>query len=227
MLLESMETSLQKRLRLRLDMLEINPYQAAQKAGLGESFVRDILRGKTRSPNAANLAKLAEALDTTPDWFLSPGDLAPTKAAPAITGLPVVGTIKAGNWLDRSIVDDDGDHEIIPVARDPRFPRAKQYSLKVDGDSMNERYPDGSYVTCVDYFDSGLSLKPGLIMHIERHQGPLVEVTLKSVELVDGHWMLVPKSTNKAHVPLKLEGDGGTEIFLKGVVTGNYVRTEI
>ena len=97
MLLQGMETSLQKRLRLRLDMLEMNPYQVAQKAGLGESFVRDILRGKTRSPNAANLARLAVALGTTPDWFLGAGDLAPPKSPPAIGGLPVVGTIQAGN----------------------------------------------------------------------------------------------------------------------------------
>ena len=222
-----METSLQKRLRIRLDIMEMNALQAAKKAGLGESFVRDILRGKTRSPNADNLAKLAAALDTTPDWFLGSTDRVPAKAQAAVTGLEVVGVIQAGNWLDRSILDDDGDHEIIPVARDPRFPHARQYSLLISGDSMNERYPDGSYVTCVDYFDAGVSLKPGLILHVERHSGPLVEITLKALEMVDGRFMLVPKSSNPRHVPLSLDGEAGSEIVLKGIVTGNYVRTEI
>ena len=51
----AMETSLQKRLRIRMDILGINAYDAAKRAGLGESFVRDILRGKSRNPTVEKL----------------------------------------------------------------------------------------------------------------------------------------------------------------------------
>jgi len=223
----SMETSLQKRLKFRMDFLGLNAYQTAKKAGLGDSFVRDILRGRTRSPSAENLAKLAAALDTTPDYFtLEAEPVEPPKAQPLpISGLAVVGDIQAGTWLDRSLFDDGHEQEIIPVARDPRFPRAKQYGLRVKGDSMDREFPDGSYVTCVDYYDSGLNMKDGLIVHVERHNGPLVEVTLKAIEHVDGQLMLTPRSTNPKHVPLKLEGDAGSEIIVKGVVIGSYRRT--
>lgn len=223
----SMETSLQKRLKFRMDFLGLNAYQTAKKAGLGDSFVRDILRGRTRSPSAENLAKLAAALETTPDYFtLEAEPVEPPKAQPLpISGLAVVGDIQAGTWLDRSLFDDGHEPEIIPVARDPRFPRAKQYGLRVKGDSMDREFPDGSYVTCVDYFDSGLNMKDGLIVHVERHNGPLVEVTLKAIEHVDGQLMLTPRSTNPKHVPLKLEGAAGSEIIVKGVVIGSYRRT--
>lgn len=221
-----METTLQKRLKIRMDMMEMNAYQTAKKAGLGESFVRDILRGKTRNPSHENLAKLALALETTVDWFAGSGnDAEPLNRVKAIEGLDVVGKIQAGNWLDRSIIDHDGEHEIIPVARDPRFPHAKQYAMAVEGDSMDKEYPDGSYVTCVDFIDSGLSLRDGLIVHVERHNGPLVEVTLKAIESVDGKRMLVPRSSNPRHKPIEINGDAGTEIFVKGVVTGSYRRT--
>ncbi|MDR6818464.1 SOS-response transcriptional repressor LexA [Neorhizobium sp. 2083] len=223
-----METSLQKRLKIRMDMLGLNAYQTAKKSGLGDSFVRDILRGKTRSPNAGNLAKLAAALETTPDWFYGTSDdELPLKRVQSVGGLDVMGKIQAGNWVDRSIIEDTYEREIIPVARDPRFPHAKQYALEVIGDSMDLEYPEGCYVTCVDFWDSGISMKDGLILHVERHNGSLVEVTLKAVETIDGEQMLVPRSSNQKHKPIKIEGDGGTEIVVKGIVTGSYKRTII
>lgn len=225
-----METSLQKRVKIRMDMLGLNAYQTAKKAGLGDSFVRDILRGKTRSPSSENLAKLAIALDTTPDWFIVEGEAEVHQDAPRpveLVGLSVVGKIQAGAWLDRSILDDDGEHEVIPVARDPRFPRARQYGLQINGDSMDKEYPDGSYVSCVDYYDSGVALKDGLIVHVERQNGPLVEMTLKAVETVDGKRVLAPRSHNPRHQPIPLEGDSGTEILIRGIVTGSYRRTVI
>lgn len=226
MQLSGMETSLQKRVRIRMDMLGLNALQTAKKAGLGDSFVRDILRGKTRSPNAENLAKLAAALETTPDWFMSSGDqsTAPQPAIVPVTGLPVLGKIQAGNWVDRSIIDDSGEYEIIPVALDTRFAGFRQYALEVVGDSMDLKYPEGSFVTCVDYADSGAALKPGRILHVERHNGSLIEVTLKAIEYVDGVLMLVPRSSNPRHQPIKFEGDAGTEIIVKGVVIGSYKR---
>jgi SOS-response transcriptional repressor LexA len=226
MRLSGMETSLQKRLKLRMDMLGLNAFQTAKKAGLGDSFVRDILRGKTRSPNSENLVKLATALETTVDWFMAAGDQAPAPqpSIVPVTGLAVLGKIQAGNWVDRSIIDDSGEYEIIPVALDPRFTGFRQYALEVVGDSMDLKYPEGSFVTCVDYADSGSSLQPGRIIHVERYNGSLVEVTLKAIEYVDGVLMLVPRSSNPRHQPIKFEGDAGTEIVVRGVVIGSYRR---
>lgn len=222
-----METSLQKRVRSRMDLLGLNPYQTAKRAELGDSFVRDILRGKTRSPNAENLAKLAAALETTSEWLMGKDGDEPVRVVPPVTGLEVCGSIQAGSWVDRSIIDDSHEREIIPVARDPRFLDCRQYALLVVGDSMNLEFPEGTYVTCVDLVDSGLEIKPGRMVHVERHNGPLVEVTLKVIGVVDGELMLCPKSTNPKHQPIKLDGDGGTEIIVRGIVTGSYRRAEI
>ena len=225
-----METSLQKRLKIRMDMKGLNAYQTALQAGLGGSFVRDILRGKTRSPSAENLEKLARALDTTVDWFTAELAEADSTSSPStfeIDGLLVQGSIQAGHWVDRSIVDEYDEREVIPVARDPRFPRARQYGLQVIGDSMDIDYPDGSYVSCVDFNDSGLGIRPELVVHVERRNGHLVEATLKVIEMIDGKLMLSPRSTNKRHVPLSLDGDAGTEIVICGIVTGSYRRTKI
>lgn len=222
-----METSLQKRLKIRMDLLGMNAFETAKKAGLGESFVRDILRGKSKNPGIDKLEKLAGALETTVDWFTASEDGKPARHAPAVGGLDVIGSIQAGNWVDRSIIEDTYEREIIPVARDPRFPHARQYALEVIGDSMDLEYPEGCYVTCVDYWDSGLSIKDGLRVHVERHNGSLVEMTLKAVETIDGIQMLVPHSSNSKHKPFRVEAESGAEVMVKGVVTGSYRRTII
>lgn len=227
-----METSLQKRLKLRIDMMGTNAFEVAKKAGLGDSFVRDILRGKSKNPGIDKLEKLATALDTTVEWFTSAGEVEKKPAAgvsePApVQEIQVVGQIQAGAWLDSSLVDEDYERDTIPMYPDPRFPHASQYGLKVIGDSMDLEYPDGSYVTCVDFVASGIGTKLGLTVHVERHNGPLVEATLKVIEMVDGKLMLVPRSSNQKHKPIPLDGDGGTVIEIRGVVTGSYRRTLI
>ena len=139
-----------------------------------------------------------------------------------VIGLTVEGTVKAGDWLDISIMDDNREPEVIHVAKDPRFPRAHQYALRVEGDSMNEIFRDGSFVTVVDFAETGLSLRPGMIVHVERHMGAmsLVETTLK--EVGNDLKTLLPRSTNPVHKPIRMNGNEATEIVVKGIVTGEW-----
>lgn len=65
-----MESALQTRVKERMDALGLNPFETAKRANLGASYVRDILRGKTRMPNAENIAKLAAVLATTADYLM-------------------------------------------------------------------------------------------------------------------------------------------------------------
>lgn len=166
------------------------------------------------------------------DWLLTGrGDMRGQGVIPAeieVAGLPILGEIRAGTWLETSFMDIEGDPEMLAVARDPRFPRARQYALRVVGNSMDRDYPDGSYVTCVDFAESGLSIKEGLIVHVERRRnaGQLVEITLKAVERRRGSWWLIPHSTDPVHQPISLK-DGTADVVVRGVVTGGWRQTAI
>lgn len=71
------ETTLQTRVRERMEALGKKPAPLAKSIGLGDSFVRDILR-KGVMPGAERLARLALALETTPEYLLGEtGDAAP------------------------------------------------------------------------------------------------------------------------------------------------------
>lgn len=167
------------------------------------------------------------------DWLLTGrGDMRGQGVIPAeieVAGLPVLGTIQAGHWLETSFIDSEGEPELLPVARDPRFPRARQYALRVVGASMNLDYPDGSYVTCVDFAESGLALVEGMTVHVERHRahGQMIEITLKQVgPRKNGAFTLLPRSTDPAFQPITFTGKD-TDVFVRGVVTGGWRQTVI
>lgn len=195
--------------------------QLAELVGTSQPQIKKLEKGQR-----ALTKKWAEAL--APHLHATPEELMFEKPQhkTEVTGLRVMGIIKAGDWKDITILgDDETEPEVIQVARDPRFPRAEQYALRVEGDSMNELFPDGAYVTCVDYADSGLYLKTGLIVHVERTLGGthLVETTLKQVKvLAGGKFAMVPRSTNPIHKEFELNGDESTEIRVRGVVTGKW-----
>ena len=173
--------------------------------------------------------KYARKFRVSLTWLLTgQGELSTNGAEPyeiAVAGLPLLGTIQAGHWLETTDAIEGASKEMVPVVKDPRFPHAKQYALLVVGDSMDLDYPDGSIVTCVDFADSGLALVEGMLLHVERQRagGQLVEITLKAVERRRGNIFLVPHSSNPKHQAFALNGsDSDTEVIARGVVIGGY-----
>lgn len=198
---------------------------ASVEAGLGNTFIRDIKR-KGTNPSAANLEKLAKVLETTAAKLLD--GTSDAEEDFLSKGLPVLGVIEAGAFRDISIQSQDQEHETVEMWRDRRFAHAAQYALRVSGDSMNELFEHDSYVICVDFAESGLSLKSGMVLHVEQTRaGNLVETTLKEYRLEGRRALLVPRSTNAAHKPIELNGDEGTSIVVKGIVIGEWRPREI
>lgn len=176
--------------------------------------------------------KYARKFRVSLEWLLTGrGDMISGGVAPAeidVTGLPVLGIIQAGHWLETTFLEPEGEPEMLPVARDARFPHARQYALRVLGDSMDLDYPDGSYVTCVDFAETGLSITHGMVVHVERLRsgGQLCEITLKQVVVKNGAFTLCPRSSNPLHQPIAFSGTD-SDIIIRGVVTGGWRQTPI
>lgn len=212
-------------------------YRSAANAAraLGVSYPTYVAHENPNAPTsfrADSAERYARKFKVNLEWLLTGrGELTGDTVAPLqmdVVGLPILGNIQAGHWLETTFVESDGEPELLPAARDPRFPRARQYALRVIGDSMDLDYPDGSHVTCVDYAESGLSIKEGLTVHVERHQagGQLVEITLKNVARRRGKWVLIPRSSNPIHQPITFSGHEH-EVVIRGVVTGGWARKAI
>lgn len=150
----------------------------------------------------------------------------------SVVGLPLVGYVQAGTWTEIQFVGTEGDHDVIPIPRDSRFPEARQYVLGMLGDSMNLQYPDpdNTFISCVDFADSGLTPKSGMIVHVERYRngGQEVENTLKILDVrAGGELWLMPNSSNPIHKPMHINGDDATEIVIRGVALGSYHKQPI
>lgn len=93
---------LAERIRRLIEARGTTVAAVTRKGNLRDTFVKDILRGRTRSPRGDNLAKLASALDVTVDQLLDetaplpgPAETArPSEAAPWSPSPKMLGAIR-------------------------------------------------------------------------------------------------------------------------------------
>jgi phage repressor protein C with HTH and peptisase S24 domain len=97
------------------------------------------------------------------------------------------------------------------------------YCLTVRGDSLDLIARPGSTLVCVDLNESGLGVKDGDLVIVERarEQSGLRETTAKRVRAVRGGFELYPESTNPkwkpVHYPRQSDDDGETVTILARV----------
>ncbi len=196
--------------------------EIAENVGVSQSTINRWLQGD--DARGKNLSRLQTVYERTVKTAHSSNS--EEQIVTYVSGIEIKGAIRAGKWLDTTLMDDDYEPKSIPVARDDRFPKASQYALEVQGDSMNLEFPEGTFVVCVDLYESNLSLQDGMFVHVERQNGPLRENTLKLLRRNGSSWQLEPRSTNTAHQAITFNGkpDDGEHISIRGVVIGDYRR---
>lgn len=203
-------STLVTRIEKRMQDLKLNPFSAAKKAGLGDDYVRDILRGKVRNPSADRLAKLAVALQCSLPWLLGGEDEVPLVEVPGPDPRPPGrGAIEA--WRPEH---GRPPHELLPVryelelsvfrpagdlgralgffgatrVLDPEFVNRDQWLEVVRDDHAEMIAPAGSLLHVVEYSDDRRhELVAGDFVIVERHliapnaQYYLVERTIRQI----------------------------------------------
>lgn len=220
--IRGMAESMIDRIDQRLKALDLSETAAAKAAGLSESYIRD-MRRKNVNPTYKNVVKLAKVLQCSPDFLLEGAEEKKT-AHYRMTPTPIVGLVKAGAWKDISVESQSTDYETIDAPHNERFPNARQYALKVEGDSMNEVVPDGHFAICVDFAETGLAPEHGMIVHVEQRIAGthIIETTLKEIERKNGKYRLIPRSTNRSHKPLEIDGNDKAEVIIRGLAVGTW-----
>jgi SOS-response transcriptional repressor LexA len=130
----------------------------------------------------------------------------------------VTGKVRAGSWADSHTFEPQ-ERTSVAVHNDPELRNLDLYALKIEGESMNKFYPDGSIVVL-----SRLSQRPGEILvgkryHVVRTRGDLVEETIKTlVRAPNGEYWLQPESDSPEFAAFTLQGEEGTTVELRGRV---------
>lgn len=166
--------------------------EASLAAGLGESFVRDFRRGKSKSPSMENFIALAAALETTPEW-LAFG----VGSAEAERWLVLEGEAASGVWTE---IDGGSDAALparVPITPDPRFPSDQQYALFVRGNSLDQIVRPPAILMCVKTSGGAIVPHDGDLVIVERRRADGTrEITARKYEEKGGLIHLAPASND-------------------------------
>lgn len=97
------ETPLALELKRRMEMAGFNQKSLALAADLNETYVRDILKGKSKSPEATRLSRIAATLGCRVSDLLHPGSGNKSKGGWAVTftddPAKIVQTPEEAEWI--------------------------------------------------------------------------------------------------------------------------------
>ncbi len=215
-----------ERLNQAFDKTGWTKRELARRSGVSYDNVNKYLGGKVENPRGDAIEQLANVLGVNGIWIRN-GDIFPPETELQL--LEVAGISEAGAYRDVSVfypMHDDTKNQRIPIARDKQYPNARQYALLVSGDSTDRIAPAGAYATCVDFEESGLALRSGMIVHVERLHDGLVETTIKIYREDTGRKWLEPCSTNPRHKRVEITENDNDKINIRGIVTGWWSSIE-
>jgi transcriptional regulator with XRE-family HTH domain len=177
--------------------------QLAEIVGVEQPTIQRWERG-TRMPDLESLDLLAKALGVTPGTLLDGDTL--MSVGPLLF---VKGEVAAGVW--RAAAEwPESDWQTFTGRSDVNAKVEHRFGLRVVGDSMDMLYPHGSIVECVSVFGNVEALPGRRVVIVRKNDRLEYEATVKELVERDGELWAVPRSTNPAHMPFRLdEPEGG------------------
>lgn len=176
---------------------------------------------------AERAKRYAKFFRVAPEWLLygTVGDANYQRLGPQVF---VKGDVAAGIWKEAWEYEPD-EWAAFTGRADVSAPLRSRFGLRVVGDSMNDLYPPGTIIECVEY-DGSYPIPTGKRVVVQRvRSGTEIETTVKEyVRSEDGVEWLVPRSSNPAfQMPVRVDdpGSGIDQINIIAVVVAS-VRPE-
>lgn len=139
--------------------------------------------------------------------------------APEVKGLTVRGYVQGGHWQEASEWPPEDWRTIAAPAESERYPGIPLFGLEVRGTSMNEVFPEGTILGCINLIHHPVNVTPGKFVIVERtNESGEVEATVKEIDQdAEGSTWLVPRSTDpRFKTPVKL--DEGEKVRIVALV---------
>lgn len=205
--------------KLRIAKGYENPSDAARAFGWNEHTYKSHENGnRGLKPLAAQ--KYAKAYGSSAAYIMY-GTTNGGEFINHVDSAPLVGVVSAGVFLE----SDGLDFGEITVPLVPRkdIPGSAQYALKVAGESVNKKIPDGAFAICAAFGSYPGGAEHGTLVHVVRERAGLHEHTIKEVRYTKDGAYLMPVSNHPDHQePIPLGGNDETTIRIQGVVIGSF-----
>lgn len=200
--------------------------ELAKRLNLPQSVISDWERGELQSWRD-HVERLAIQLDRPASYFAAQDETRSSVNTSSVREIPVVGEVQGGAFRMAYEFPPE-ERDVVPVATAayPAYAGVQLRALKVIGPSVNELYPDGSYVIVISAADT--DVRPGDKVVVFRRQSGLCESTIKEVRVDDaGRVVLFPRSTHPEHqAPIYLDLADQDSPEIAYVVIGSYKAEE-
>jgi len=217
------------RLQRLLNERAISARALSRQAGLGDTYVNDVLSGKNASPSIPAVQAIAKALDTSIAYLVGETGHQDSVAAPhALAAIPVVGIVEVGAFRKLQT------HSNFPLVERPlsqSYPDARHFVLTV-GDASGAASKDGPIlpgmeVLCVDMADAGLQVESGRIYATRRtlDGGQTYETIIRRAMVFRDRVELIAESGRPEDEKIVVPGlatEPGQPIFALGLVYGIF-----
>lgn len=171
-------------------------------------------------PDAAR--KYAAGFGSTAAYILGIGNGSETPAVNHVTNVPVIARVSAGTFRYDEGLELEG--VLVPAVPRKDVVADLQYSVIVDGPSVNKRIADGAYAICVPYDRYPGGAQHGQLVHVVRERSGLHEHTIKELRFTATGAVLVPVSTDPRYQEEIALGTGEDDeiVRIHGIVIGSY-----
>lgn len=191
---------------------DFNQKSLALAAGLNETAVRDILKGKSLNPRLDTLQRLAAALRCH-IWDIT-GD-APSGLIKVAGGrqIEIRGFVQAGLWAESHELPPD---EWLVIDSHGAYEQYRSVTgLMVRGDSMDKIFPPSTFLIVCPIIDFGREPDSGnFVVVCRRCADGLTEWTVKEFREIAGEKWLRPHSRNPRYQNIRLPNRGGDGVVM-------------
>jgi transcriptional regulator with XRE-family HTH domain len=170
----------------------------AEMVGVEQPTIQRWEAGK-RSPDLESLDALARALGVRPGALIDGAALA--SLGPTLF---IKGEVAAGLWQPAAEWPESG-WQTFTGRPDVTAQPDHRFGLIVRGDSMNLLYPAGTVIECVSVFGRAEIVPGKRVVILRKNDREEYEATVKELVEQNGKLWAVPRSTNLAHQPFRLE----------------------
>jgi SOS-response transcriptional repressor LexA len=168
--------------------------------------------------------RYARFFRTTPEWLLYGRQLTTAQLGPQLS---VKGAVAAGVWLHAEEWPQE-EWEVFTGRANIDAPIAIRFGLRVEGQSMNLLYPEGTILECVRYLgDTPIANGKRVIVERKRFNDGTEATVKEYFKDDDGIEWLVPRSNNPAYqTPLRCDspGDGIESIEITAIVVAAIIQ---
>jgi transcriptional regulator with XRE-family HTH domain len=219
------------RLQRLLNEREISARALSRRAGLGDTYVNDVLSGKNSSPSIPAVQAIARALDTSIAYLVGETGHQDSVAAPphAIAAIPMIGIVELGAFRKPPV---NSNFPLLERPLSQSYPDARHFVLTVGDASMAAASKDGPIlpgmeVLCVDMADAGLQVESGRIYATRRtlDGGQTYETIIRRAMVFRDRVELIAESGRPEDEKIVVPGlatEPGQPIFALGLVYGIF-----